>query len=80
MVIEESYFRIKPLEGFSDPYVVLHLLDSSGKPDKKSKQKSSVKEKTLNPQWENEVLRLNTDTNTSGLEVTGENRIKFKSD
>jgi len=70
----------KDSNGLSDPYVVVHLLDSNGNVDKKSKQKSSVNEKTLNPVWEGEILRLETKNDTSGLEVSVWDQDKIGSD
>ena len=59
----------KDSNGFSDPYVVAHLLDKDGKQIKSSKTKSKVIKKTLNPQWDSEFLRLKASDQVSALEL-----------
>jgi len=60
----------KDSNGLSDPYVVAQLLDANGKIIKSSTQKTSVVKKSLNPTWENEILRMPTNASVVTLDVT----------
>jgi len=51
-VVSGRNLASKDSNGLSDPYCEIYLLDEKGQPNKKSKQKTKVVNKNLNPTWD----------------------------
>jgi len=51
-VVSGRNLASKDSNGLSDPYCEIYLLDEKGQPNKKSKQKTKVINKNLNPTWD----------------------------
>eukprot|EP01119_Soliformovum_irregulare_P003103 TRINITY_DN133_c0_g1_i3.p1 TRINITY_DN133_c0_g1~~TRINITY_DN133_c0_g1_i3.p1 ORF type:complete len:710 (+),score=244.05 TRINITY_DN133_c0_g1_i3:779-2908(+) len=61
----------KDSNGLSDPYVVAQLSNAKGEPcSKNSSQKTKVIKKTLNPTWENEILRMPANSTVKSLDIS----------
>ncbi len=56
----------KDSNGLSDPYCEIYVLDEKSQPIKKSKQKTKVIKKSLNPTWD-ESFSISTTSGNSGI-------------